>query len=116
MLPTFCELAEVAAPKNIDGIAMLPVLLENDIKQKQHDYLYWELPAQGGRQAIRKGDWKAVKYNVKGNPDAEIELYNLADDPGEKMNIASEYPEIVQEMKVLFKHARAESESFPLFE
>jgi len=115
MLPTFCEIAKVDAPENIDGISMLPVLLGKDSEQKQHDYMYWELPEQGGRQAIRKGDWKAVKYNVKGNPDAEIELFNLRDDLSEKMNIASNHLEIVQEMKVLFKQARVESKAFPLF-
>jgi len=115
ILPTFCEIAKVASPNNIDGISMLPVLLGKDKKQKQHDYLYWEFSAEGGRQAIRKGDWKAVKYGVKGNPDAEIELYNLVEDPGEKMNVASMHPEIIREMKVLFKQARVESEAFPLF-
>jgi arylsulfatase A-like enzyme len=115
MLPTFCEIAKVDAPENIDGISMLPVLLGKDSEQKQHEYMYWELPEQGGRQAIRKGDWKAVKYNVKGNPDTEIELFNLRDDPSEKMNIASNHLEIVQEMKVLLKQARAESKAFPLF-
>jgi arylsulfatase A-like enzyme len=115
MLPTFCEIAKVDAPENIDGISMLPVLLGKDSEQKQHEYMYWELPEQGGRQAIRKGDWKAVKYNVKGNPDTEIELFNLRDDPSEKMNIASNHLEIVQEMEVLLKQARAESKAFPLF-
>ncbi len=114
ILPTFCEIGGVAAPANIDGISMLPVLLGNVSNQKQHEYLYWEFPALNGKQAIRKGHWKGVRHNVKGNPAAEIELYNLADDPGEKKNIASEYPEIVQEIKVLMQQARDESETFPL--
>jgi arylsulfatase A-like enzyme len=115
ILPTFCEIGGVAAPANIDGISMLPVLLGHDSEQKQHEYLYWEFPALGGRQAIRKGHWKGVRYNVKGNPEAEIELYNLDDDPSEKNNIASEFPEIIREMKGLFEKARAGSETFPLF-
>ena len=115
ILPTFCEIGGVAAPANIDGISMLPVLLGHDSEQKQHEYLYWEFPALGGRQAIRKGHWKGVRYNVKGNPEAEIELYNLEDDPSEENNIASGFPEIIREMKGLFEKARAGSETFPLF-
>lgn len=115
ILPTFCEIGGVAAPANIDGISMMPVLLGNDSEQKQHEYLYWEFPALGGRQAIRKGHWKGVRYNVKGNPEAEIELYNLDDDPSEKNNIASGFPEIIREFKGLFVKARVGSETFPLF-
>ena len=114
MLPTFCEIAKVDAPENIDGISMLPVLLGKDSEQKQHDYLYWEF-SEVSSQAIRKGDWKAIKNGVKGNPDAEIELYNLVEDPSEKMNVAPKHPEIVREMEVLFKQARVESKTFPLF-
>ncbi|MCD6205029.1 MAG: arylsulfatase, partial [Candidatus Marinimicrobia bacterium] len=86
--------------------------------QIEHDYLYWEFTSWNGeigKQAIRKGDFKAIRQNVRENPDAGIELYNLKNDPGETMNVAAYYPEIVQEMKVLFKEARTESAEFPLF-
>ena len=115
MLPTFCELAGVETPKDVDGISILPELLGDTAAQKQHEYLYWEFPVMGGRQAVRKGHWKGVRYGVKQNPEAEIELYNLTNDAGENMNVASEHPEVVQEMKVLFKQAHVESEVFPLF-
>ena len=84
-------------------------------KQRQHDYLYWEFTAQGGKQAIRKGNFKAVKRGVFKNPNAKIELYNLADDVAERKNIADEYPEIVQEMKKIFTQARTDSSTFRLF-
>ena len=32
--------------------------------QKQHLYLYWEFHELEGRQAVRMGKWKGVKYNV----------------------------------------------------
>ncbi|MCI0410112.1 MAG: N-acetylgalactosamine 6-sulfate sulfatase, partial [Acidobacteria bacterium] len=41
---------------------------------------YWELHVGGGAiQAVRFGDWKAVKNG----PSAAIELYDLQADPGE---------------------------------
>lgn len=116
MFPTFCNIAGLEAPNDIDGISILPALQGK--KQKEHDYLYWEFTSwngRGGKQAIRKGNFKAVRLNVTGNPDAEIELYDLANDLSETNNIAARYPETVQEMKVLFGKARTESATFPLF-
>ena len=113
MLPTFCEMAGVECPENTDGISILPTLQGR--AQERHDYLYWEFTERGGKQAIRRGDIKAVKLNVSKNPNAPIELYDLAKDPGETRNMAREHPEIVQEMKVLFKQARVDSPTFRLF-
>jgi len=113
MLPTFCEIAGVKSPDNIDGISLLPELFGRT--QKKHDYLYWEFPVFGGRQAIRAGNFKAVKLGVSQNPDAAMEIYDLARDPGEKNNIAEKRPEVVDGMKKLFARARTESDVFSLF-
>lgn len=113
MLPTFCDMADIEPPEGIDGISMLPALLGKE--QKEHDYLYWEFPAKGGKQAIRKGDFKAIRTHVHKNPNAPIKLYNLAKDPGEKNNVADRHPEIVASMRQLFKTARVKSKKFKLF-
>lgn len=84
-------------------------------RQKAHDYLYWEFTERGGKQAIRKGNFKAVRLNVSENPDAEIELYDLANDLGEAKNIASQYPDAVRAMEKLFREARTDSRVFPLY-
>ena len=113
MLPTFCEIAGVPSPDDVDGISILPTLLGK--RQRKHDYLYWEFTEGGGKQAIRKGNFKAVRLNVSKNPDAEIELYDLANDLGETKNIASQYPDAVRAMERLFKKARTDSSIFPLY-
>jgi hypothetical protein len=56
------------------------------------------------------GDWKAVRTK----PGREIELYNLAEDLGEKNNVADKNPDILAKMSELFTTARTESEVFPL--
>jgi len=115
MLPTMCEIAGVdCSDQKIDGLSLVPALTGKE--QKQHDYLYWEFPARGGRQAIRRGDYKAVRYGVYKNPDAPTELYNLKTDVGEEHNIADQHPDIVQEMNELFKTARTDSKKFKLFQ
>ncbi len=109
-LPTACEVAGVAQPENIDGISYLPTLLGQD--QPKHEYLYWEFHEKGGRLAVRKGKWKAVKYDVLKNPDQPIELYDLSVDIGEENDVADAHPEVVAEMAALMKQSRTESEVF----
>lgn len=111
MLPTFAELTGEEPPGNIDGISMLPELTGNGV-QKEHEYLYWEFHERGGRQAVRMGKWKGVKYNVKKHPDQALELYNLDKDPGETNNVAAKHPEVVSKIEDILKTARTESDVF----
>jgi len=110
ILPTCTQLANVATPKGIDGISFVPTLLGRMNEQKRHEYLYWEFDEQGGKQAMRRAEWKAVRLNAKRNLDGPLELYNLDRDIGETTNVAAEYPEVAEEMAMLMKTARTESE------
>jgi len=110
-LPTVAEIAGVKTPENIDGISYLPELLGKE--QKQHEYLYWEFHELGGRQAVRKGNWKLVSYQVFDPTKTTIELFNLADDIGEENNVAEKHPEIVKELSEMMKTARTENADFP---
>jgi len=111
IFPTLSEIVGVPVPENLDGISFLPTLIQSG-NQLEHDYLYWEFHEKGGRQALRKGDWKAVKYDVLKNPDAPMELYNLSEDIGEENNVAESHPEVVNEMRAIFETARTDSDVF----
>ena len=106
-LPTCAELLGRRPPDDIDGVSMLPTLLGNDARQKQHEHLYWELR---GQQAVRKGDWKAVRLK----PGQKIQLFDLRIDMGEQNDLAAQRPEIVAQMERIFAHGRTPSEAFPL--
>ncbi len=112
VFPTFSSITGVALPDNTDGISFLPSLEGRVDDQKKHTYLYWEFHEKGGRIAARKGDWKAVKYNMFKNPDGPLELYNLEEDIGEENNVADKYPETVKEMEEIFRTSRTPSDVF----
>lgn len=110
LLPTCCELAGVPTPKEADGISFLPTLLGQPQRQRQHLYLYWEFHEQGKKQAVRMGQWKGVRLNVAKAPQGPIELYNLAEDPGEQNNVASRNPEVVARIVTILASARTPSQ------
>ncbi len=112
-MPTLMEVvgAESTVPDNIDGISLLPTLLGK--QQPERPYLYREFPSYGGQQTIRVGPWKAVRQNMaKGN--LEIELYNIAEDIGEKHDVAKDHPELVATLAKQMEAVRTPSEIFPL--
>lgn len=95
-LPTACELAGAKTPIDIDGISFVPTLLGQP--QKSHEYLFWKYSA---KLALRQGSWKAVKVSDR----KPTELYNLATDLGETMDVADRFPEKVRQFEALMEEA-----------
>jgi arylsulfatase A-like enzyme len=97
-LPTFCDLLSISKPKT-DGISFLPEWLGK--KQKKHDFLYWEFPETGGQQAIRMGNWKAVRTELhKGI--IKTQLYDLNTDLKEQKDVSLENPEVLAKIEEIF--------------
>jgi arylsulfatase A-like enzyme len=106
-LPTAAELAGANAPADIDGVSMAPAILRGE--RIERPYLYWEFFEGGFNQAVRTGDWKAVRKN-----QGDIELYDLASDLGETNNLAAERPEIVRRIEAILRAARTPSREWPV--
>ena len=108
VLPTLADLAGVKAPAGLDGISLAPTLIGAG-EQPQHEYLYWEFHERGFQQAVRTGDWKAIRFK-QGEP---LSLYDLKHDLGEVNNVANEHPDVVARIEEYLKTARTESEFWP---
>ncbi len=90
VLPTLATLAGTAAPsdRRIDGMDLGPVL-RGEKDAKGHDVFYYYRGLK--LEAVRQGPWKL--HLDKG------ELYNLASDPGESKNVASEKADEVARLR-----------------
>jgi arylsulfatase A len=111
IMPTLADITGTKAPSEIDGISFLPELLGR--YQPSHHHLYWEFYEQDGKQAVRKGKWKAVRLNLHENfYDSPVELYNLEEDISESNNVASQHPDIVEDMLGLMKASHCPSKYF----
>ncbi|MEV5845636.1 sulfatase-like hydrolase/transferase [Streptomyces sp. NPDC051985] len=111
LLPTLAELAGAPAPADIDGLSIAP-LLRGSAHPARHDSLYFYRNHAGvtarqnavdhGRgdrlaEALRRGDLKAIRFAPGQNrraPDDQwdVELYDLARDPGEEHDLAAARP------------------------
>jgi arylsulfatase A-like enzyme len=106
--PTLCELTGAENLPDIDGISFLPTLLGTG-RQEEHDHLYWEYHGGGGALAVRMGKWKALRRGVKKNPDAPVEIYDLASDESESSDVAAQHPDLVAKARELFEKSRTVS-------
>ena len=109
VLPTIADLLDLKVEENIDGISFLPTLLGTK-PQKEHEYLYWEFHERRGRQALRYGKWKLVRYNV--NESGDYELYNLELDPSETKNVIKNHPKMAKKLIDQLNKSRTPSEVF----
>ena len=104
IVPTIYELIGITAPENIKGFEQMPItghsfasVLDAPEVPATNTLQYFE---QNGSRALISGEWKAVcKHETEADFDTEAwELYNLADDMSECVNLADEQPEKLSEL------------------
>jgi len=81
----------------LDGISLVPILGGVTVRDRD---LYWHYPHYGNQggapgAAIRRGPWKLIEWFE----DDRVELFNLADDPGEQRDLAASQPQRVEELR-----------------
>ncbi len=106
LYPTLLEIAGGAAPENypLDGESLVP-LFKNPQATLKRRAIYQHFPGYLGAGEntwrttpvglIQQGDWKLMEYFE----DGRLELYNLAEDIGEKNNLATAQPDKVKELQ-----------------
>jgi arylsulfatase A-like enzyme len=112
--------AEPPSDRVIDGVDLSARLIGTGASPRRLNFYYWD----NELRAIRKGDYKAhfITSGSYGEGDPRREhnpplLFNLAQDPGERRDIASAHPEIVADLlREADVHRRTMVAGRPLFD
>jgi arylsulfatase A len=115
LLATAAEIVGANVPKDggEDSVSFLPVLLGKSTEPIRNSIVSQSI---GGQFAIRDGDWKLCLCPGSGgwsdprpgrvdmSQFPAIQLFNLADDPGEETNLQAEHPQRVKKMKGMLQN------------
>ena len=107
-MPTLANLCGFEAPvdRTIDGIDQTSLLL-GERETGREDFYYQDA-------GVRRGPWKFLKadahfygYSIDKEREAVDELYDLETDLGERTNLATEHPALVEELRALMTSIEA---------
>ncbi|MCB1124080.1 MAG: sulfatase-like hydrolase/transferase, partial [Verrucomicrobiae bacterium] len=114
ILATLANIMDRKLPENqaVDSFSILPLLggIDEPVRQNAVSCSSRGLPG------FRLGNWKLIPGEgsggwSKGGEGQPVQLYNLAEDIGERKNLASLYPERVQDMQIQFEQLIASGRS-----
>lgn len=107
LMPTLLEIAGASYPKALDGRELPPLMGKSwrpmlagaaASPRTDADVLAWEL---FGNRAVRQGHWK-LRWQFKPYGKGQWELFDLAADPAERMDLAAEHPDKLRAMVALW--------------
>ena len=124
LLATAAEIvgADVPGDGGEDSVSFLPVLLGQASEPIRNSIVSQSI---GGQFAIRDGDWKLCLCPGSGGWSdprpgradlsklPEVQLYNLADEPGEQTNLQAAHPDRVAKMKAMLREIIDDGRSTP---
>jgi arylsulfatase len=104
LMPTFLELAQVTYPKKYNGfsiprpagLSLLPLISTDGTQEFTRRGLGWEAY---GMDAWLEGDLKLVRLPAPYG-SGEWQLYDLGNDPGERIDLAKKMPKVVAQFEM----------------
>ena len=103
VLPTIAALTGKPLPgnKKIDGMDVSDLWKGRTKKSPRTEFVHYT--SRGEVEGLRQGDWKILVKKPRGrnakNSKSQVMLFNLANDLGEKNNLAEAHPEKVEALK-----------------
>ena len=119
IMPTLLEVAGAPYPKTLGGRELPPLIGKSwvpvlagqaDSPRASDDYIGWEI---FGNRALRQGDWK-IRWEWKPFGTGDWQLFNVAEDAGERKDLARDRPEKLKALLALWdNYVRANNVILP---
>jgi len=110
---TLCDVIQASPAGKRDGISLLQTLTGQGT-QAPRNPLVWVFPEYGGQVAVRIGDFKVLRRGLARKKPDDWEVYNIAADPSETRNLATEQADKIEQAKEILKREISENKLFPL--
>lgn len=111
--PTLCDATELDKPSDLDGESLWPVLTGKGTLNSRKPML-WVFPEYGGQVAVRLGDFKLVRQNLKTKVPGPWEVYDLSKDPAEANDLANDHSAMIKQAEEILRREVAANKAFPL--
>ncbi|AWH93060.1 hypothetical protein A6035_13765 [Dietzia lutea] len=134
VVPTILELVGVQAPTHrhglvsapLDGVSFVPTIRDAAAEGTHGDQFY----ECNGNRAYRRGKWEAVtnrepvgpfrsrpeRTGLKPLSEDKWELYDTENDPTQCVDVADQFPDVVEELKAAWDEAAWRNQVFPMNE
>lgn len=114
--PTLCDAAGLEKPPGLDGESLWPALTSGKTVSRTKP-MVWVFPEYGGQVAVRLGEFKVVRRNLKPKgkqAPGPWEVYDLATDRSESKDLAASRADLIQQAEELLRREVADNAVFPL--
>jgi len=101
--PTLCQAAGLETPGGLDGDSLWPILTGEMETLEERSPMIWTFTGRKGQAAVRIGDHKLVRRDLKTKKPKPWEVYDLAEDRSESNDLAAERPDLIEEAEALLR-------------
>jgi arylsulfatase A-like enzyme len=107
LLPTVLAVLGLDVPPQVEGRDLIAALDRGEGGRPAQGFSYFDRRSRKGVSVV-DGDWKMIQIRLQDEPLPAPELYNIARDPGERLDVAAAHPEVLGYLRsVLELHERA---------
>lgn len=109
ILPTTMSLLGLDVPSQVEGRDLIAALDRREGGRPARGFSYFDRRRRKGVSVV-DGDWKLIQLQLQDQPPPPPELYNIARDPAEKLDLAAARPEVVGYLRTVLELHESEAQ------
>ncbi len=117
--PTLCDAVNLDKPSDLDGESLWTKMTNSPTASATAEIaprkpMLWIFPEYGGQVAVRVGNLKAVRQNLKTKSPGPWQVYDIEHDPNETRDLVESQAEFIEQVETLLRRDVSDNKNFPL--